>query len=466
MTPSTVLVVDDDQLSLDFMRMLLSNERFSLYTARSAAEALDAVRQVRPRLVFLDLILPDGNGLDLLTEFLRLDPTVAVILVTGQYSIETAVKAIQGGAYDYFSKPIDLSRLKTRVDAWVEAEQARQAQASAGDTDIANAVRVEGFVGNSDAMRGLFSRVQRAARHFSAALVTGDSGTGKELVARSLHTLSSREGPFVVCNCSAIPESLFESQLFGHVKGAFTGATRDEAGFVASAQHGTLFLDEIGELPLSLQPKLLRFLQNGEIQRVGSPALVRTNARVVAATNRDLLELVRKRTFREDLYYRLAMVQFRIPPLSERMEDFPLLLRHFLTLYATQYAKPALALTPEAERILRRHSWPGNVRELQNVLGYACMMAQRAAIEISDFPDWWVATLGSPATTVPSRDRALQSMGYDHIQQVLKECDGNRTRAAKVLGIGRATLYRALAKPPAPVNALTLSDKVARQIAD
>jgi DNA-binding NtrC family response regulator len=444
MTQPTVLIVDDDQLSLEFMRVLLSKDLFSLYTARRAAEALEAVRQVRPRLVFLDLILPDGYGLDLLAEILRIDPTISVILVTGQYSIETAVKAIQSGAYDYFTKPIDLARLKTRVDEWMEGERARQTNAGSSETEIASEVRVDGFVGKSAVMRGLFSRVQRAAQHYSAALVTGESGTGKELVARSLHHLSGRSGPFVVCNCSAIPDSLFESQLFGHVKGAFTGATRDEPGFVGAAQDGTLFLDEIGELPVTLQPKLLRFLQNGEIQRVGSPTLIHSNARVVAATNLDLRELVKQRSFREDLYYRLAMVQFRVPPLRDRMEDFPLLLRHFLDRYAAQYAKPELTPTPQAERILRRHAWPGNIRELQNVLGYACMMARNSVVELSDFPEWWVATLGEPA---PASTRALQALEYQHIQQVLTECGGNRTRAAKALGIGRATLYRALAKP-------------------
>ncbi len=457
MTPPTVLIVDDDQPSLDFMRILLSKDLFSLYTARSAAEALDAVRRVRPRLVFLDLVLPDANGLDLLHDILLLDPSVSVILVTRQYSIETAVKAIQEGAYDYFPKPLDLVRLKASVDRWMEAERARQA-AVRGDTPD-GAIRLDGFVGHSPVMRSLCSRVQRAAPHYSAALVTGESGSGKELIARSLHTLSGQAGPFVVCNCSAIPETLFESQLFGHVKGAFTGATRDEPGFVATAQHGTLFLDEIGELPVSLQPKLLRFLQNGEIQRVGSAAILQTSVRVVAATNRDLLELVKERSFREDLYYRLAMVQFRVPPLRERMEDFPLLLRHFLQTYAAQYAKPGLTIQPRAERALRRHSWPGNIRELQNVLGYACMMAQHSAVDLADFPEWWIASLsGRSAPTAP---RALQSLEYQHIQQVLKECGGNRTRAAKVLGIGRATLYRALAKPPASGQQLSLREEVA-----
>ncbi len=458
MMPTPVLIVDDDQPSLDFMRVLLSKDLFTLYTARSAAEALRAVQEVRPRLVFLDLVLPDGNGLDVLRDIFLLDPSVSVILVTRQYSIETAVKAIQDGAYDYFPKPIDLARLKTSVDAWMEAERARLSATSGPATD-AGAIRLEGFVGNSAVMRRLFSRVQRAAPHYAAALVTGESGSGKELIARSLHNLSGPPGPFVVCNCSAIPESLFESQLFGHVKGAFTGATRDEPGFVASAQNGTLFLDEIGELPISLQPKLLRFLQNGEIQRVGSAAIVQTNVRVVAATNRDLLDLVKLRTFREDLYYRLAMVQFRVPPLRDRMEDFPLLLRHFLDTYAAQYAKPGLSIHPRAERALRRHAWPGNVRELQNVLGYACMMAQHSVVDLADFPEWWLATLGDRAS--PTAPRALQSLEYHHIQQVLKECGGNRTRAAKALGIGRATLYRALAKPPATGEKLSLREEVA-----
>jgi two-component system response regulator HydG len=243
---------------------------------------------------------------------------------------------------------------------------------------------------------------------------------------------------------------LFESQLFGHTKGAFTGATRDEKGFVASAEGGTLFLDEVGELPLSVQPKLLRFLQNGEIQRVGSPLIISTDVRVVAATNRDLANMVNDRGFREDLYYRLAMVQFRVTPLSQRMDDFPQLLRHFLDRYQLEYSKPSLALSARAKRLLQQHSWPGNIRELQHVLAYACMMCTGSVIDLADFPEWWLASLDS---TAPLRKAlALHDLEQHHIHHVLTQCQGNRTRAAKALGIGRATLYRALAKANSPTS--------------
>ena len=436
-----VMVVDDDPQSLDLMRILLSEERFLLYTARNASDAIQSVRQFRPRLILLNLELPSGDGLDLMAEFLRLDASIAVILVTSNKSTETAVEAIQAGAYDYFTKPLNPARLKVRVDAWMESQPTKLAEST---PELGSDVRFQGLIGDSQVMRGLFCKVRRAAPHFSVALVTGDSGTGKELVARALHSLSARSGAFVVCNCSAIPDTLFESQLFGYSKGAFTGATRDEGGSVAAAEGGTLFLDEIGELPLSLQPKLLRFLQNGEIQRLGSPTAIQANVRVVAATNRDLVQSVKQHTFREDLYYRLAMVQFRIPPLSERMHDFHKLLYHFLDVSGTQYAKPGLTLSPRAQRVLQKHSWPGNIRELQNVVGYACMMAEGTVVEIGDFPDWWIDTLTSQGPPAGAVD--LHDLEQNHILQVLEACKGNRTKAAKALGIARATLYRVLAK--------------------
>lgn len=443
MNPLPVLIVDDDGKSLEMMRIIFSTDLFALSTVRSASDALKVFLLVCPRLIFLARELPDGNGLDLLEEFLKFDNSIAIILVTSQESTETAVKAIQAGAYDCFTKPLNLGRLKATVDAWMESERDR-ARAMELESHLVQDVRFEGVVGCSPVILDLFSKVRRAAPHFSAALVTGDSGTGKELVARALHSLSGRSGAFVVCNCSAIPENLFESQLFGHTKGAYTGAVRDESGFVGAAEGGTLFLDEMGELPLSLQPKLLRFLQNGEIQRVGSPTAIQVNTRVVAATNRDLVQLVKQGNFREDLYYRLAMVQFRVPSLSQRMQDFPLLLRQFLNAFGTKYSKPDLTLSLMAHRVLLKHSWPGNVRELQNVIGYACMMAEHTVVEISDFPDWWIDTLAGSAA--PSGTVALHELEQTHILQVLKSCGGNRTRAAKALCIGRATLYRILAR--------------------
>lgn len=314
------------------------------------------------------------------------------------------------------------------------------------------------LIGQSARTRQLLRLIEKLGPAQWPVLLMGETGTGKEVVARRLHAARGA-GPFVTIDCSAMVGPLMESELFGHAKGAFTGAQANKLGLVEAAHGGTAFFDEIGELPLDLQAKLLRLLQEKEYRPVGSVSARKADFRVVAATNRDLLELVKERSFREDLYYRLAMVQFRVPPLRERMEDFPLLLHHFLQTYAAQYAKPGLTIHPRAERALRRHTWPGNIRELQNVLGYACMMAQHSAVDLADFPEWWIASLsGRSAPTAP---RALQSLEYQHIQQVLKECGGNRTRAAKVLGIGRATLYRALAKPPASGQQLSLREEVA-----
>jgi transcriptional regulator with PAS, ATPase and Fis domain len=280
------------------------------------------------------------------------------------------------------------------------------------------------------------------------ALVTGETGTGKELVARAIHRLSPvAAGPFVVCNSAAIVESLFESELFGHLKGAFTGASQDRAGMIEHASGGVLFLDEIGEIPLSVQAKLLRVIHNREMQRLGSPHLRRVDVRIVAATNRDLKEMVQARTFREDLYYRLAMVEIHLPQLADRREDLPLLQRHFLKQLAKRLNRPGLALSRRAQVLLARYAWPGNVRELENVLGYAAMMAQQDVIDLEDLG----ASLRQALTVLQPRSGEsggdmlpLKEVARQHVRKVLDKVGGNRVKAAAMLGISRATLYRLL----------------------
>jgi two-component system response regulator HydG len=291
-------------------------------------------------------------------------------------------------------------------------------------------------------MVDLLTKVRRIAPHFSTALVTGETGTGKELVSRVLHSWSCRQGPFVVCNCASVVETLFESELFGHKKGSFTGAVSDRQGLVDTAEGGTLFLDELGEVPLEVQAKLLRQLQNRETRRVGEDRSREVDVRVVAATNRDLRRMISDGSFREDLFYRLSMVQFQVPSLRERREDLPLLIRHFLDSFSTRYGRPKLRVTKRAEVLLCRHSWPGNIRELENALGYACMLVQSAAVDIGDLPDYLLAGRSVDAPGWPT----LAEVEYEYVMKVLKAHDGNRARAAEVLGIGRATLYRLLAR--------------------
>ena len=285
------------------------------------------------------------------------------------------------------------------------------------------------MVGRSPLMLDVYSRIRRVAPHFSTVLITGETGTGKELVATALHRLSPcARGPFVVCNSTAIVETLFESELFGYVKGAFTGAAQDRAGLFEFANGGTLFMDEIGELPLAAQSKLLRVLQNQEVQRVGSPVARKVDVRVVAATNRDLRLMVSQKQFRDDLYYRLSMVEIHLPRLLSRKEDLPLLERHFIEAFAAKYNKPVRGMTRRAQALLARYSWPGNVRELENILGYACMMVDREVIDIRDFPERLRTQAAEHA--IPDESMLpLDELDRRHARKVLEQVGGNRVRA-------------------------------------
>jgi transcriptional regulator with PAS, ATPase and Fis domain len=338
-----------------------------------------------------------------------------------------------------------MDRLRKHVEKW-QAEAAERRRTFQLDQELMRAYRFEGMVGRSPQMLEVYSRIRRVAPHFSTVLVTGETGTGKELVAKALHRLSPRsKAPFVVCNSTAIVETLFESELFGYVKGAFTGAAQDRAGLFEYANGGTLFMDEIGELPMAAQAKLLRVLQNQELQRVGSPVTRKVDVRVVAATNRDLRALVAQNQFRDDLYYRLCMVEVHLPRLVTRKEDLPLLQRHFIEAFAAKYQKPVRGITRRAQALLARYSWPGNVRELENILGYACMMADREAIDIRDFPER-LRTQAAEKSPPDDSMLSLEELDRRHARKVLDQVGGNRVRAAEILGISRATLYRLLPK--------------------
>jgi DNA-binding NtrC family response regulator len=391
----------------------------------------------------VDLVMPGLDGMQVLERAVENDPTVEVILMTGNYSTDSAVEAIRKGASDYLTKPMNLLRLKARIAQIVEDIRRRE-KAAELDEELLRTCQFAGIVGRSPQMLEVFGRITRVAPHFRTALITGATGTGKELVARALQRLSPvSAGPFAACNCSAVVETLFESELFGHVKGAFTGATQDKVGLFEFAHGGVVFLDEIGDMPLAMQAKMLRVLQEGEIRRVGSPQSRRVDVRVVAATNRELKSLVAERQFRDDLYYRLSMIEIRLPRLAERRDDIPLLLRHFLQRFSAQFAKPVRGFTPRAQAALARYLWPGNVREMENAVGHACMMARADYIDIKDLPpavlakaDW--NSLGEE-DLLP-----MQEMEKRHALRVLKHTGGNKVRAAEILGIGRTTLYRLL----------------------
>jgi DNA-binding NtrC family response regulator len=439
----TLVAIDDDPLALELVCEALTPLGLQILTAPDPAGGLDLVRHHHPQIVLLDLVMPGMGGMEALERILEISPGTDVILITGHYSTESAVEAIRKGAADYLNKPLSIALLRERIGAL--AAQARKWQLAARfDDELLKTYRLEEMIGRSPLMLEVFARIRRVAPHFRTILVTGATGTGKELVARALHRLSpAASGPFVVCNASAIVETLFESELFGHVKGAFTGATQEKAGLFESAHRGTLFLDEVGDMPLATQVKLLRVLQYQEIQRVGSSTIRKVDVRVIAATNCDLRALMAARKFREDLFYRFSMVEIGLPRLAERREDLPLLARHFLQRFATQYGKPVPSIVPRAHVLLARHSWPGNVRELENALGHACMMAEGDRIDVQNLPEY----LQAPSEETVVEDQGLiplAELDRRHARRVLERVGGNKTQAAKLLGINRATLYRLL----------------------
>jgi len=369
-------------------------------------------------------------------------PETEVILITGQYSTESAVEAIRRGASDYITKPINLNVLRDRIGRLVAEAQQRQAALQL-DAELLKTYQFEGMIGRSPLMLQVFAKIRRVAPHYRTALATGASGTGKELIAAALHRLSPvANNRLAVCNCSAIVETLFESELFGHVRGAFTGAAQDKIGLFEYAHGGTVFLDEIGEISLEMQSKLLRVLENREIQRVGSPAVKKVDVRVVAATNRNLLELIAEKKFREDLYYRLSMVEIELPRLGDRREDLPLLERFFIEEFAEQYGKLIKGITPRAQIVLARYPWPGNIRELRSALGSACMMAEGNMLDVRDLPERLRARVAEMKSEDSDELLPLAEVERRHVLRVLDQVGGNKVQAAKILGINRATVYR------------------------
>jgi len=438
----TVAAIDDDKGSLDLIRSALKQQPVEILTYIDAIAGLNVVLERRPQIVLLDLMMPAMNGLEVLDRIVEAAPETEVILMTGQYTPESAVDAIRRGAGDYITKPINVNALRERIAKLVAEAQQRQAALQL-DAELLKTYQFEGMIGRSPLMLQVFAKIRRVAPHYRTALVTGASGTGKELVAAALHRLSPvANNRFAVCNCAAVVETLFESELFGHVRGAFTGAAADKVGLFEYAQGGTVFLDEIGEISLEMQAKLLRVLENREIQRVGSPAVRKVDVRVVAATNRNLLELIAEKKFREDLYYRLSMVEVELPRLSERREDLPLLERFFLEQFAEQYGKTIKGITPRAQIVLTRFPWPGNIRELRSILGSACMMAEGDMLDVRDLPERVRVRAAETKNEDSNELLPLAEVERRHVLHVLDQVGGNKVQAAKILGINRATVYR------------------------
>jgi DNA-binding NtrC family response regulator len=440
-----LLAIDDDAQTLDMTKSALARQGVEILTAQDPEEGFELFLRTRPRIVLLDLVMPKANGIEILERISAVDPGVDIILVTGHYSTESAVEAIQKGAADYLTKPLDIEKLRSRIATLVADAEVRRNTLRL-DQELIDAYQFEGMVGRSPLMLEVYAKTRRIAPHFRTVLVTGATGSGKELVAKALHRLSPvSRGPFVVCNCSALVDNLVESELFGYARGAFTGAIQDKVGMFEHADKGTIFLDEIGELSLSAQSKLLRVLQNRQVQRVGSLTPRNVDVRVIAATHRNLKKMVHDGQFREDLYYRLAVVEISLPVLASRREDLPLLERYFIQKYAAEYDKPIAGLARRAQTRLATYLWPGNVRELENVIGNACMMVEGNLIDIHDLPE----RLRGPIDDNLGGDDmfiSLEEVQRRHVLRVLEGVGGNKARAAEILGIGRATIYQMLSR--------------------
>jgi DNA-binding NtrC family response regulator len=441
-----ICVLDDETDHVELTTSKLERAGFPAVGTTHPAEALERVRAGGCRVVIADFKMPDMDGMTFLEKALQSDPGMYVILVTGFYSVDAAIEAIKHGAADYLCKPLDFPRLLKVLDDIAESFS-KNAHVRELEEKLLDTLQFHGIVGRSAAMLEVFDLAKKISRHYTNALITGPTGSGKELVAHALHQMSPvAQERFAVCNCSAMVDTLLESQLFGHMRGSFTGAHENRPGLFEYANHGTVFLDEIGETSLQMQAKLLRVIQNREIQRVGSPEVKKVDVRLIAATNRDLRAEVLAGRFREDLFYRLSSIEIHVPGLSERQEDIPVLAQHFLKKYSTEYGKPLQGLTRRAHIALLQHDWPGNVRELENLIAGAAITANGESIDTTDFPEHLQHRLQRRAASASAvwSPLPLDEVRSEHIQRVLDMCNGNRVRTAQVLGIGRTSLYRFL----------------------
>jgi two-component system, NtrC family, response regulator HydG len=462
MNPARILLVDDEPDMLENCSRILSRQGHTCLTAANGRAALVVLEQEHPDLLVTDLKMPEMDGMLLLRHAHDLDPALPVIMITGFATIESAVAAVREGAFDYLPKSFSVDQLRVAVDRalghrrlQIENRNLRQ--------QLQQALGLENVVGRSPAMTQVFELVKKAARSEANILVLGESGTGKELIARAIHANSPRtSGPFVPVDCASLPEQLLESELFGHEKGAFTGAVRTKTGLVEAAHHGTLFLDEIGDLPASLQVKLLRALQERQIRRVGGTGLVDVDVRVVSATNRNLAEAIAKGQFREELYYRINVIAIRLPALRERAGDVRLLAHTFFERYGQGRVTGMDEAVAEA---LERYPWPGNVRELQNVIERACALADGPKATVKDLPEHILhAHPASPEPSLPgarppgdipsgadltlkaAKDQWLQVLEVSYLRELLARHDGNVSSAAKAAGIDRKTFHRLINK--------------------
>ena len=455
--PIRVLVVDDDESHAEAVAESLERVGYECVIASTGRAGLQFIEEQNFDIVLTDLLMDDVGGMEILAKAKRELPDAEVVILTGQNSAKAAVLAMQAGATTYLTKPLDIVELRTVADKVSQSQRLVRSNLELR-RQLNERFGFEGVIGNSPLMHTVVDRLRQIAPTSATVLITGESGTGKELVAKALHTNSPRRTkPFVALNCAALAENILESELFGHIRGAFTGADRERKGWFEHANGGTLFLDEVGDIPLSTQVKLLRVLESGEIVRVGTNEPVKVNVRLISATNRDLKEGIAAGTFRQDLYHRLKVISVQLPPLRARREDIALLTETFIRQFAAAHGKTINAMTPAARRALVAHPWPGNVRELRNVIESMVVVDYDGVLDVDDLPED-IATLGQPAapdagtgTGTPTAagvtgpnlvGRSLEDAERHFIAETLKLTGGNREETARILGIGERTLYR------------------------
>ncbi|HET9531314.1 MAG TPA: sigma-54 dependent transcriptional regulator [Blastocatellia bacterium] len=442
MASARILVADDEKEILISCRKILERAGYEVTTACDGAEALEALKSNRYDLMFIDLRMPGRSGMEIMSLARSIDPSMMMIMFTAFATLDTAVESVKRGAFDYLAKPFTADQLQHAAERALDHRKLQLENLSLREQLAAN-MGFDKIIGTSEAMQKLFGMLQKVMRSDANILVLGETGTGKELVARTIHAHSFRQGnPFVAVDCAALPENLLESELFGHERGAFTGASQAARGLLELAHTGTLFLDEIGELPLSLQAKLLRTLQERELRRLGSEKIISIDIRVIAATGRDLRAEIASKNFREDLYYRLNVITVQLPSLRNRREDILLLANHFLKSFSQKYQRPPASLSPRVVELFLTYNWPGNVRELQNVIQHAVLLGEGASIELTDLPDYLKGDDKQGLSFQSMREKQSEAVEKTFLVELLTRHRGNVSEAAAEAGMTRKMIYR------------------------
>jgi DNA-binding NtrC family response regulator len=442
MTSARILVADDDRGILHTCRKILNHTGYDVTTALDGNDALNLLKSSHYDLLLVDLKMPGLSGLETLTLAKKIDPTLMIVMLTAYATVETAVDSVKRGAFDYLAKPFTVDQLRSVVEQTLQQKKLLAESLSMRD-QLATGLGFDKILGTSEAMQKLFVTLQKVVRTNANILVQGETGTGKDLVARTIHAHSFRhEKPFLAVDCAVLPENLLESELFGHEKGAFTGADRLKRGQVELAHTGTLFLDEIGELSLPLQAKLLRMLQEREFRRLGGERPVVVDIRVISATSRDLRNEVEGGKFRQELYYRLNTVTIRLPPLRDRKSDILMLANHFLVHFCKEYEMDALELSPEVKKVIANYDWPGNVRELQNVIQHAGLMAESKVVTMCDLPEYFHVKPCEELSFQEMREREAETVQKPLLEDLLRRHNGNISHVASEAKLSRKSVYR------------------------